>query len=64
MDNDPSHRVQAVIRGDADLEFASGAITAIASGGELTLEGSGARVSIGAGTSSTALTGLATNAGT
>src|SRR5437588_119464 len=28
------------IRGDADLEFATGGVTAIASGGELTLEGS------------------------
>jgi hypothetical protein len=52
------------VSGDADLEFASGGITAIALGAQLELDGALARVSIGSGTTSTALSGLASNAGT
>src|SRR5580704_661363 len=52
------------VSGDAMLEFASGGIKAIGTGASLELDGSQARVSIGSGTTSTALSGLASNAGT
>lgn len=47
------------IRGDADLEFGSGAITSLATQSTLEIDGAQARVSIGAGTTSSALSGLA-----
>jgi hypothetical protein len=50
------------VSGDADLEFASGAITAIGTGAELTLDGAQARISVGNGTNS-ALSRLAANYG-
>ena len=53
---------QINLSGDALYEVASG-ITAIGSGGQLSLNGAQARVSIGAGTTNSALTGLASNAG-
>ena len=51
------------IGGDADLELIS-KITSVASGTTLELDGAQARASIGAATTSTALTGLSLNAGT
>ncbi len=50
------------VAGDADVALGS-AITSIASGGELDLLGSQARISLGVGAGNTALTGLATNLG-
>jgi hypothetical protein len=52
------------LHGDADVEFASGAITAIASGVEFQIDGRQSRISIGAGTTDSALTTLSTNLGT
>jgi fibronectin-binding autotransporter adhesin len=52
------------VSGDAMLEFASGGITAIGTGAVFELDGAQARVSIGSGTTSTALSGLASSAGT
>ena len=51
------------VLGDADLELSNG-ITAIGLGGFLQVDGTEARASIGAGTSSSALTGLTLNDGT
>jgi len=51
------------VHGDSDLEFASGGITSIAYGATLQLDGAQARVSIGAGKTNSALTGLSSNAG-
>jgi hypothetical protein len=54
-----------LIAGDGLIEFASGGITAIGAGASFELAGAGARVSIGAGTTTnSALTGLSSNAGT
>ena len=50
--------------GDALLEFASGGITGIAAGATLDMDGGSARVSIGAGTTNSALAKLTSNAGT
>jgi fibronectin-binding autotransporter adhesin len=52
------------VSGDAMVEFASGGITAVGIGASLELDGAQARVSIGSGTTSTALSGLSSNAGT
>ena len=53
------------LSGDALLEFASGAITALGTGSDLTLNGAKALVALSTAlTSDSALTGLATNAGT
>ncbi len=52
------------LHGDADLEFASGAITAIANNVEFQIDGQQSRASIGAGTTDSALTTLSTNLGT
>ena len=52
------------LQGDSLLEFASGGVTTISSGAGLQIDGQQARVSIGAGTTNSALTGLATNLGT
>jgi hypothetical protein len=54
---------QLNLGGDALLQVTNG-ITAIGSGAQLSLDGAQARVSIGAGTTNSALTGLASNAGT
>jgi hypothetical protein len=54
-------RVQ--IGGDATLQFGSGGITTIASGGWLELDGAGAKILTGGGASS-ALSGLTANCGT
>jgi hypothetical protein len=54
---------QLNLAGDALLQVTNG-ITAIGSGGQLSLAGAQARVSIGAGATNSALTGLASNAGT
>src|SRR5579883_1712288 len=51
------------LQGDALLEFGSGALTNIDSTGSLRLNGAGSRVSIGPGTTNSALSGLASNAG-
>ena len=51
------------VLGDADLELQTG-LTAVALGGYLQVDGANARISLGSGTSSTALSGLASNAGT
>ena len=53
-----------IVRGDGDLKFGSGAITQVAYGGALELDGAQARVSIGSGTTNSALTTLASNYGT
>ena len=52
------------LHGDSLLEFGSGGVTTIAAGAELQIDGEQARVSIGAGTSNSALSGLHVNAGT
>jgi hypothetical protein len=52
------------VSGDADLEFGSGAITTIETGSSLELDGAQARVSIGAATTSSALSDLSENYGT
>ncbi len=52
------------VEGDADLVFGSGGIQTITSTGFLQLIGAQSRISIGAGLTSTALTGLSSNAGT
>ena len=49
--------------GDADLELTTG-ITAVAYGAFFQIDGAEARVSLGSGTTSTAVTGLASNEGT
>ena len=55
----------ANLSGDALLEFHSGGITAIASGADLSLNGADALVALSTAlTTNSALTGLATNAGT
>jgi hypothetical protein len=54
---------QLNLGGDALLPVTNG-ITAIGSSGQLSLAGAQSRVSIGAGTTNSALTGLASNAGT
>ncbi len=55
----------ANLSGDALLEYASGAITAIASGAHLSLDGALSRLALStAATTNSALTKLATNAGT
>jgi hypothetical protein len=51
------------VLGDADLELASG-ITSVASTGFLQIDGAQARISLGAGTKSNGVSGLAYNAGT
>jgi fibronectin-binding autotransporter adhesin len=51
------------VLGDADLELTTG-ITNVASTGFLQVDGSEARISLGAGSSSNAVTGLTNNAGT
>ncbi len=52
------------LHGDADLEFGSGGITAIAAGAEFQLDGQQSRASIGSGNTNSALSGLASNSGT
>jgi hypothetical protein len=52
------------LKDDSLLEFGSGGITAIGAGASLALYGGQARVSIGAGATDSALTGLSSNAGT
>ena len=52
------------IHGDSLVEYASGGITSIASGAELQLDGQQSRFSVGAGTTNSALNGLASNYGT
>jgi fibronectin-binding autotransporter adhesin len=52
------------LKGDSLLEFASGGIKTIGAGASLALYGAEARVSIGAGATDSALTGLSSNAGT
>jgi hypothetical protein len=52
------------LSGDALLEFGSGGIKTIGADASLTLDGAGARVSIGAGATNSALSGLQSNAGT
>ncbi|MGH7188381.1 MAG: beta strand repeat-containing protein, partial [Acetobacteraceae bacterium] len=51
------------LEGDSLVQFGSGGLTSVASGGDLSLIGAGSRVSIGPGTTNSALTGLASNAG-
>jgi len=51
------------VAGDADWVFKSGGITQIGNSANLVLDGAQARVSIGAGTTNSALTGLASNYG-
>jgi hypothetical protein len=52
------------ISGDAELEFASGGITAIAAGAELELDGFDAAISIGNSNNNSALNNLSSNDGT
>ena len=52
------------IHGDSDVEFTSGSIASIGNGAELQLDGMQSRVSDGAGTANSALSGLASNYGT
>ncbi|MGO9740710.1 MAG: beta strand repeat-containing protein, partial [Roseiarcus sp.] len=52
------------LHGDADLEYGSGGIKRIAAGAEIQFDGQQSRVSIGAGTTNSALDDLATNYGT
>jgi len=54
----------ANLTGNALLKYASGGITAIASGSHLNLDGSQAQINVGAATGNSALTNLASNAGT
>ena len=67
---DIAHAAPAALSGsfalvdDALLEFDSGGITSISATGGLTLQGAGARVSIGAGTANSALSDLSSNNGT
>jgi hypothetical protein len=53
-----------IVRGDADLEFGSGAITSISQASSLEIDGAEARISIGAGSTSSALSDLSDNYGT
>jgi hypothetical protein len=52
------------IHGDSLIEYQSGGITTIGANSELQIDGQQSRISIGAGTTNSALTGLAYNYGT
>ena len=52
------------IHGDSLIQYASGGIQTIGTGAELQIDGQQSRVSIGAGSTNSALTGLANNLGT
>ena len=51
------------VHGDADVIFASGGVTSIAAGAQIQIDGQQARLSLGAGVTNSALTGLASNYG-